>query len=1041
MTAFMLGLFEVSLTMAAAVLVLLVLSRLFGGRFTAKCRYIVWAVVVLRLCIPVGSNIVTPIFSVSLPQSVTVSPTASVVTSPVTEMAEPVVTEQVQQTPQVTLRDTVSSADEPKETVQADQGGALPSVTQADTAQNVIPEIPEENPDLNGGIIHSEKAVDTDVILKWAFAAWAVGCIGFISARVGAYRAFMRKLKRCGMLKDPDEKTGEIYSRLCCELGIKKAPRLYVSLVPISPVLCGFIRRRIIIPDLEFTSEYLIGALSHEIIHFKRGDVWMKLLCTVAQAVNWFNPFAHAAVSKCVSEMEISCDEAVLRGTSESDRLIYGRALLAIVRRSGAFRMSGLTTGMNPRRSAVKERIMYIVDMRNKRRGIAVIAAVVAMCIVGGAVVGCTFDKASPDDNTYYVPEYMKYADGDNMYELSLTYGDGVISAERTANGTVDAVYTMRFVDEKLSLIEVCSPSGELLRKNEFKYNENGDVTSFCYSDTAGTREYRKATFTYDEAGRLVEKTYTEDTHAGYIREAYAYDEDGRLLSSVWEDTYTAEYTLREYDEAGREIKKSSFEPYNPYALYNTVTEYDTDTGKRVTSKYRDEYVYYVSDDETGFDSEDIYTYDDLGNLTSEERTYASRYSERKTEYTYTEDGLFLTWIENDKAEKSKFDTETLESSGLYNEGAYIKWLECDKAEYERYLQVYLIGDVFDDDGWAAKNYLINLKDHAWFIDYDMTDTTYPYVDFVGTNAQGEAEARAEWYDRHASGIIDTAKRMIEAFLTNDADTIAEITRASDGSCESYKNIKIGNYTIGVQNLNTMGETLSLEVEILESDNEVLTPGAHNLTVYSVINTYFVSPKTYEDMEKLIAEKKSISEDERECRRYAGSLLAFDVVDIDAFKAQINDSDRELATWMSIFLMSNSGSDKYEELNDKRIEEIGYYGFTADEISEYVKEYFDTESFVPVDIEDISRYYRFDLRDGYYMPIAGVYSTKKLTFDEEREENGHTVVTVTVWADQSATVKSKTVEYHFEMVDGEPKVVKTKILEDTGFAASIGQGT
>ena len=97
MTAFMLGLFEVSLTMAAAVLVLLVLSRLFGGRFTAKCRYIVWAVVVLRLCIPVGSNIVTPIFSVSLPQSVTVSPTVSVVTSPVTEMAEPVVTEQVQQ--------------------------------------------------------------------------------------------------------------------------------------------------------------------------------------------------------------------------------------------------------------------------------------------------------------------------------------------------------------------------------------------------------------------------------------------------------------------------------------------------------------------------------------------------------------------------------------------------------------------------------------------------------------------------------------------------------------------------------------------------------------------------------------------------------------------------------------------------------------------------------------------------------------------------------------------------------------------------------
>ena len=73
MTAFMLGLFEVSLTMAAAVFVLLLLSKLFGKRFTSKCRYIVWTLVILRLCVPVGSSLVTPLFSVSLPQSVTVA--------------------------------------------------------------------------------------------------------------------------------------------------------------------------------------------------------------------------------------------------------------------------------------------------------------------------------------------------------------------------------------------------------------------------------------------------------------------------------------------------------------------------------------------------------------------------------------------------------------------------------------------------------------------------------------------------------------------------------------------------------------------------------------------------------------------------------------------------------------------------------------------------------------------------------------------------------------------------------------------------------
>ena len=1050
MTAFMLGLFEVSLTMAAAVFVLLLLSKLFGKRFTSKCRYIVWTLVILRLCVPVGSSLVTPLFSVSLPQSVTVAGRTEE-TVFVTEPDHDDGVKNEATVPAVTVKDPGFEEDVPSSTPSVGVGDVEIVAPQDTAIQSVAPEAPlwDESP-AAAPDTYEDRVINTEAILKIAFVIWAVGATAFLVVRLSAYFVFAGKLKRSKMLSEPSEHTLEIFNGVCGMLGIKKAPKLYVSRVPMSPMLCGFFRPIVIIPDLEYTAEYLAGALTHELTHFKRGDVWVKLACMAAQAVHWFNPMSHIAASKCVSEMELSCDEAVLYGMSESDRLTYGNALLAIVRRSGGVRPSGLTTGMNPRRSAVKERLMNILDMTKKRRGVAVIAAVVALCIAAGAVVGCSFGIAEPDNATYYVPEYMKYAEGNDIYELSLTYENGSISAKRSANGELDAVYTVTFDDEKLSLIEVSSPSGELLRKNVFEYNENGDITSFCYSDAEGTREYRKATFTYDDTGRLVVKEYTEDSSSGIIKESYEYDDNGKLAKVYkYDTTIMPRNTITEYDAAGREIKCTYLDMYRSLPNYHTTKEYELDSEGRAVKEVDKLYRYNVEDpSEPTLVEEKRFSYDENGNVISAEDFIEdfieSDYS-NKVEYVYTDDGRhIIEVIDNHPAYTGRFDPETLESDGLYLEGAYIRWRECDKTEYERYLQVYLSEDVFYknifDDTNAEQNYLINMEDHAWFMDYDLTENTIPYADFVGINALTEADARKEWYRRYAQsehGISYNQIDMVEAFLMNDVDALAELAKATDGAYESYRGMKIGDYTIGIDSVEPYDKALTLEVEVLESNNEVLTPGRHKLIAYGIINPYLCTVDAY-------AKRNDFNQVEDPLHKYVASLVTYGLTDIDKFKEGINDIYRNLATYLAVNRMSVTDSKKYSDLSNLRKEEVEYLGwcsFTADEVAEYADTYFDTKDFVPEKFEFYNDRYSYEFKDGYYINNARGEGRASITFDEDREENGRTVVTATVWADQSATVKSMTVEYHFEMIDGEPKIMETKILYDSGFEPSNGQGT
>ena len=94
-----------------------------------------------------------------------------------------------------------------------------------------------------------------------------------------------------------------------------------------SPFVTGLIKPKIYLPSTlsEKEAEYII---LHEQQHIKRFDHIFKLLAFAALSIHWFNPIIWLAYRLAVQDMEMSCDEAVIRKLGDDIRGAYSQSLL-----------------------------------------------------------------------------------------------------------------------------------------------------------------------------------------------------------------------------------------------------------------------------------------------------------------------------------------------------------------------------------------------------------------------------------------------------------------------------------------------------------------------------------------------------------------------------------------------------------------------------------------------------------------------------------------------------------------------------------------
>ena len=135
--------------------------------------------------------------------------------------------------------------------------------------------------------------------------------------------------------------------------------------------------------------------LTHEYVHIRRFDAVTKLLLTAALCVHWFNPMVWIMHVLANRDIELSCDEAVIRLFGDGTKSAYAKALI---------RMEETRSGLTPlcnnfSKNAIEERIIAIMKIR-KTSLVALIAATVL--VVGMTAAFATWKPREPAGQEMY---------------------------------------------------------------------------------------------------------------------------------------------------------------------------------------------------------------------------------------------------------------------------------------------------------------------------------------------------------------------------------------------------------------------------------------------------------------------------------------------------------------------------------------------------------------------------------------------------------------------------------------------------------------
>ena len=208
------------------------------------------------------------------------------------------------------------------------------------------------------------------VLLPIAAAFWMLGAAAML---LWALVSWLRLRKR---VREAVRLEGNVYE---CEIA--------------SPFVLGLFRPRIYLPfSLENGERELV--LAHERAHITAGDHIIKPLGWLLLAAHWYNPLVWIAYALFCRDIELACDERVVRGLSLSDRADYSQALLDLSRPRGGVRACPLAFG----ESSVKGRVKSVLCYKKPAFWLVLLAVVVC---VGAAVCFLTDPKeeAEPVDD------------------------------------------------------------------------------------------------------------------------------------------------------------------------------------------------------------------------------------------------------------------------------------------------------------------------------------------------------------------------------------------------------------------------------------------------------------------------------------------------------------------------------------------------------------------------------------------------------------------------------------------------------------------
>lgn len=226
---------------------------------------------------------------------------------------------------------------------------------------------------------------------------WLAGMGVFFVHRSYQAGKFHRLL--CKSESEPSLEQMALYRETARAMGITRPPRLSVSSAACTPLLESRLHPRIWLPAMDFSQRELRMILTHELNHYRCGDLWLKGGVLLANGLHWFNPAVWLLSREMDQLCETSCDAAVAGGMEREERKEYGRVILRVLSQSVEQReRAALTFCGSSGRKNMEKRLNGIMESKKAtRRTVLIIAAIVAVLGLAGTGVGIALAPKAPE--------------------------------------------------------------------------------------------------------------------------------------------------------------------------------------------------------------------------------------------------------------------------------------------------------------------------------------------------------------------------------------------------------------------------------------------------------------------------------------------------------------------------------------------------------------------------------------------------------------------------------------------------------------------
>lgn len=238
----------------------------------------------------------------------------------------------------------------------------------------LIPEVQEVQSAVSANMIEAVQqemsAIPTETSLPLWMIFWVAGMVicglFFLISYLRCYREFRMSLPVSNAFAEEWLKGHQI------KRGIKIRQSDRIS----SPLTYGIFRPVILMPKTTDWEDIqrLQYVLQHEYVHIRRFDMIRKLAAALVLCIHWFNPAVWLMYLVYNRDIELSCDESVIRKFGESSKPLYAKALIAMEEKRNSLQPLSNSFSKN----AIEERIKAVM----KTKKITVCAAMISMAVI-----------------------------------------------------------------------------------------------------------------------------------------------------------------------------------------------------------------------------------------------------------------------------------------------------------------------------------------------------------------------------------------------------------------------------------------------------------------------------------------------------------------------------------------------------------------------------------------------------------------------------------------------------------------------------------